>query len=265
MSNLKPEPFTCQREDLTIRGLAYLPEGGDLPLVLVSHGFMATYQTTRNYAQWFAQRGYAAFCFDFCGGGIDSKSDGDTEKMSLLTEEQDLEAVIRYAAGRKETNGADLTLMGCSQGGFVSAMAASKWKEKVKRLILFYPAFCIPDAARSGHMIRAEFDPDHIPETFFCGSMKLGKCYPESVLQMHYEEMIRPFKGDVLIVQGDQDRIADVSYAKEAARIYANAVLKIIPGAGHGFQGKEDQAALEYTDEFLRGKITNHKDEREHP
>ncbi len=253
MSNVKPEPFTCPRDDLTIRGLAYIPEGTNLPVAIISHGFMATYQTTKKYAQWFAKRGYAAFCFDFNGGGIGCKSDKDTTKMSVWTEEKDLEAVIGYTAGRKETNAADLTLMGCSQGGFVSAMAAAKLKEEVGRLVLFYPAFCIPDDARSGKMMWAKFDPDNIPDTFRCGPMKLGKCYPESVLDVQYEEMIRPYEGPVLIVHGDEDKIVNISYAKKAAQTYQDATLKIIPGAGHGFKRKEDEKALKYVEEFIKG------------
>ncbi len=252
MSKVKTEKFTCQRDGLTIRGLAYLPEGTGLPAAIISHGFMATYHTTKNYAAWFAQRGYASFCFDFNGGGIGCKSDKDTAKMSVLTEKEDLKAVMEYVRTREETDASDLTLMGCSQGGFVSAMAAAQWKEQVRKLILFYPAFCIPDDARAGRMMMAKFDPRNIPDTFRCGPMKLGKCYPEAVLDMQFEQMIRPYGGPVLIVHGDRDKIVDIRYAKKAAEVYADAKLKIIPGAGHGFSKKADAQALEYVDEFLK-------------
>ncbi len=248
---VKAEKFTCKRDDLTIRGLAYLPEGTKLPVAIISHGFMATYQTTKNYAKWFAERGYASFCFDFNGGGVGSKSDGKTCDMSVLTEEMDLEAVIAYADSREETDSSDLTLMGCSQGGFVSAMTAARMKGQVRRLILFYPAFCIPDDARAGKMMMAKFDPQNIPDTFRCGPMKLGKCYPASVMDIRFEDMIRPYKGPVLIVHGDRDKIVNISYAKKAAKTYLTAELKIIPNAGHGFTKKEDKQALKFVEKFI--------------
>ena len=48
------EPFTettfeCKRGNLTIRGTEYRPEGEDLPVAIVSHGFMAWQDTVRHY------------------------------------------------------------------------------------------------------------------------------------------------------------------------------------------------------------------------
>ena len=98
------EPFTettfeCKRGDLTIRGTEYRPEGENLPVAIVSHGFMAWQDTVRQYTKELAQMGYCAYCFDFCGGSVmkKGKSDGATTDMSVLTEVQDLEAVIERA------------------------------------------------------------------------------------------------------------------------------------------------------------------------
>ena len=58
--------------------------------------------------------------------------------------------------------------MGCSQGGFVSALfAAAHPNVVVSRLILFYPALCIPEDARRGKMLMYAFDPSNIPEQIF--------------------------------------------------------------------------------------------------
>ena len=34
---MKKERFTCKRDDLTIRGEYYRPDGTDLPIVIISH------------------------------------------------------------------------------------------------------------------------------------------------------------------------------------------------------------------------------------
>ena len=49
------------------------------------------------------------------------KSDGKTTEMSVLTETKDLEAVIEYVRNLSYTDSEKILLMGCSQGGFVSA------------------------------------------------------------------------------------------------------------------------------------------------
>ena len=85
--------FECQRDGLTIRGTHYRPKGESLPIAIVSHGFMAFQDTVRQYTKELARLGYAAFCFDFCGGSvIKGKSDGKTTEMSALTEVKDLDS-----------------------------------------------------------------------------------------------------------------------------------------------------------------------------
>ena len=71
------------------------------------------------------------------------QSDGKTTDMSVLTEVSDLCTVIEYAKGLEYTDSTNILLMGCSQGGFVSALTAAKLRDEIRKLVLFYPAFCI--------------------------------------------------------------------------------------------------------------------------
>ena len=247
--------FECKRGDLIIRGTEYRPEGEKLPVAIVCHGFMAWQDTVRHYAKELARLGYCAYCFDFCGGSVmkKGKSDGATTDMSVLTEVQDLEAVITYVQSLPYT-GSALLLMGCSQGGFVSALVAAKHPGLVNKLVLFYPALCIPDDARAGKMMFAKFDPKNIPERINCGPMKLGKCYPADVLDMDPIEEIRNYRGPVLIVHGTKDKIVNLEYSRQAQRSYPNAKLHIIEGGAHGFGKKHDAIALVHLRRFAEQK-----------
>lgn len=260
-NKIKETTFSCQREGLTIRGTEYLPEGSNLPIAIVCHGFMAFQDTVRQYAKALAQSGYAAYCFDFCGGSVmKGKSEGKTNEMSVLTEVKDLEAVISYTRSRTYTDSSNILLMGCSQGGFVSALTAAKLKDTISRLVLFYPAFCIPDDARAGKMMFAKFDPKDIPDIIQCGPMKLGRCYVEDVINMNPYDEIKAFQGDVLIVHGTNDSIVGMKYIDEAYRTYQqenignNISLKIIQGGKHMFSKKHDKLAIEYLTEFISKK-----------
>ena len=251
--------FSCQRGALTIRGTEFRPEGDGLPIAVVCHGFMANQGTVRHYARYLAELGYAAYCFDFCGGCVlGGRSDGRTTDMSVLTEVEDLLAVIRYAWSMPYTAEDGLLLMGCSQGGFVSALAAARLREAVGGLILFYPALCIPDDARAGRMMFARFDPAAIPETFSCGPMRLGRCYPADVMEMDPFREIAPYPGSVLIVHGTADAIVKHTYAERAAAAYAagraepsGVTLKLISGGKHGFGKNHDALAMDYIREYL--------------
>ena len=246
--------FECRRDDLTIRGTEYRPAGENLPVAIVSHGFMAFQDTVRHYAKELARLGYCAYCFDFCGGSVaKGKSDGKTTEMSVLTEVKDLEAVIAYTKSKPYT-GNELLLVGCSQGGFVSALVAAKSPDLVQKLVLFYPALCIPDDARAGKMMFAKFDPKNIPEQINCGPMKLGHCYPSDVMNMDPIREIRQYYGPVLILHGTKDRIVHPDYSRRAQDAYKNAELHMIQNGGHGFSKKHDKIALAHLRVFAAKK-----------
>lgn len=97
---------------------------------------MAGQDTVRHYAAFLAEMGYAAYCFDFNGGSVmKSKSDGQTTEMSVLTEVNDLETVIDYVSTMPYVNKDKIFLMGCSQGGFVSALLLQAVEQKDREAI----------------------------------------------------------------------------------------------------------------------------------
>lgn len=254
--------FECKRDDLTIRGTEYRSEEENLPIAIVCHGFMAWQDSVRGYTKLLAEMGYAAYCFDFNGGSVmKSQSEGKTTDMSVLTEVKDLEAVIEYLRTLPYVDKENIFLMGCSQGGFVSALVAAKNKYPIKKLSMFYPAFCIPDDARAGKMQAAKFDPENVPEIIRCGPMKLGRRYAMDVMHMNPFEEIKSYNGEVLIVHGTADRIVNVDYAKRAREAYKSTTpedidvekrvyLHIIEGGGHGFTKEQDVIAKEYLRKF---------------
>ena len=256
--------FECKRDNLTIRGTEYRPQGENLPIAIVCHGFMAFQDTVKHYTIQLAELGYAAYCFDFCGGSVaKGKSDGKTTEMSVLTEVKDLEAVIEHIQTLPYVNPDKIFLMGCSQGGFVSALVASKNKYPIEKLSLFYPALCIPDDARAGKMMMAKFDPKNVPEILHCGLMKLGRCYPTDVMYIDPFEEIKSYNGQVLIVHGTADKIVNLDYSKRAVETYKRTTpegmeeakrvcFHIIEGGAHMFSKKHDVIAMKYLKEFAK-------------
>lgn len=260
VAGITESEFFCKRGGLLIRGTEYRPAGDSLPAAIVSHGFMANQDTVRHYASYLAKQGYAAYCFDFNGGSVmGSRSEGKTTDMSVLTEVEDLEAVIDYVTRLPYIDGAGTLLMGCSQGGFVSALTAARRKEQITRLVLFYPALCIPDDARAGKMMFARFDPHNVPETFRCGPMKLGRCYVTDVLEMDPYKEIKPYTGPVLIVHGTKDNIVHPDYVQRAYETYCGrpggeslVQLHMIEGGGHGFVRSYETIAMGLLEGFAQ-------------
>lgn len=266
----KSKSFICKRDGLKIKGVCYIPEEGKKhPIAIVSHEFMSNKLFTMRYAKMLAEMGYAAFCYDFCGGCIVGMSDGKTTEMSVLTEVEDLKAVIEYSMSQPNVDKDRLTLMGCSQGGFVSSLLAGSNQYKLENLILFYPALSIPDDAKKGHMLKASFSPDNIPETLNCGVMKLGKKYVTDVINLDVYSLISGYHGNVLICHGNADDLVDISYSERAIEAYINSnnnalqqgliealpkvKLQVIEGGKHIFMNrKTDLSARKAVKEFLK-------------
>lgn len=261
--------FSCTRDHLTIRGNEYRPEGDRLPAVILSHGFNGTGGDIARYAGQLAGWGFASYTYDFCGGSPRSASGGRFQDMTVFTEESDLEAVADYVRGLPYIDGDNLILMGFSQGGFVSALFAARHPEQVRRLVLFYPALCIPEDARLGKMPMYPYDPSNVPELIFpavpadhpAPSMEpIGREYVTCVQKMDAFAAIADYPGPVLIVHGSEDSIVNVVNSRRAQAAYHSVKplrcqLAEITGTGHGFSGPEDVHAMELVREFVRGGV----------
>lgn len=240
-NGLDKKEFSCYRGDLKIRGTVFMPSGQiDVPIAIICHEFMTNRLFSYPYAMALARSGYAAFCFDFCGGGIVCGSDGDSRDMSVVTEMADLKAVIQFAREQDFTDENTLLLMGCSQGGLVAALTAAEMPEGVSGLILQYPALCIPEAARKGKMLWLKFDPAHIPDKMHAGPMRLGRRYAADVMYMDAFQIITGYTGKVLLLHGDRDTIVDMEYSQRAFEAYQAAGADVrfitIPGGKHIFR-----------------------------
>ena len=255
---IEKQAFSCQRGLLTIRGHVYKPKAGDaFPAVIISHGFMANQQEVRQYAEALAAEGYAAFIFDFCGGCLRGSSDGATRDMTVFTEVEDLTSVISHTLSQNFVKGEKLILMGCSQGGFVSAITAAQMPEKVEKLVLFYPALCIPDDARAGKMMFFRFNPNSIPDVLGKRPIEMGGDYARSVVDKNPYAMIAGYKGSVLIVHGTVDKVVKLRYSEQAREAYGHdrCTLVTIEGAGHGFRREADKRVIATLREFVKGRV----------
>jgi len=244
------------RDNLKIRGHVFGQTGNTQHAVILSHGFMANERMCYKYAKMLAKMGFLAITFDFCGGGIISRSDGYSQDMTILTEKADLLAVIKGV--RKQFSPTEITLLGCSQGGFVSGLLAAELGERViDGLIMLYPAVCIPDDARNGKMMFFKFDPDNIPGVLGRFPMKLGGDYARTVINMNPYEEMKGYTGPVLLIHGTADRIVNISYARKLKEIYPDCRYEEIEEGGHMFKGKADEQACSILRDFMQISKSN--------
>ncbi len=249
-----PKEYTVHTSDLTvpkgdqqIYGKLYTPEGsGKFPVILFSHGYNGIHADFDRECKFFASRGYICYAFDFCGGSTRSKSSGKTTDMTIFTEKEDLLAVLDHFRAMEQADADNIFLLGGSQGGLVTALAAADRPAQVKAVVLYFPALNIPDNWRHNYP-----EESTIPDVTDFWGLKLGRNFFTSMRKLDPYLVIDAYQGNVLILHGDQDTIVPLSSSQFAADTYKNAQLIVLKGEGHGFTPNGLTTVMEHTLNFL--------------
>ena len=197
------------------------------PVVILSHSSSLTHEAMKGYASAIAKMGFAAYCFDFCGGSDKSKSDGKTDEMTVFTEVEDLRAVVKTVKSLDYVDSSNVCLLGSSQGGLVSALLADECPDDFAGMILFYPAFNIPEMVKMFSGFGGFGD--------FGGMMSMSEAYINSIKDFDVWSHIGKFSKPVCIIHGTADMIVPISNSEKAVGLYPSATLNKIEGANHGF------------------------------
>jgi len=218
-----------------IFGLLHMPKehDGSLPLVIMSHGIYASHQMTGKSADVLAVKGIACYCFDFYGGSYSRKSGGTTLEFSVLTEVEELSAVIDTVANLDFVDREKVFLYGESLGGAVTILTAAKRPQGIAGLILMYPAI------HAAEVFRTQYPDGNFPEVLEnalgAPGLNLSRKFFEDVVSVDFESSMAGYKNPVFITHGTDDKLVPVSYGEKAANTFPNATIKIIPGAPHGY------------------------------
>ncbi len=247
-SEITIKELTIKNGENTIYGKIYFPANeGKHPTIILSHGYNGTNNDFINECKYYAENGYVAYAFDFCGGSVNSKSSGKSTDMTIFTEKSDLLAVFNYIRTLDSVDNEQIFLFGGSQGGLVTTLAAEEISDKVKGMVLYYPALCIPDNWRETYPAV-----DDIPNTLNFWGLDLGKTFFIDIHDYYVFDNIGCFDKDVLIIHGDKDVIVPINYSEKVVKLYKNAELITLIGEGHGFSPAGSATAKQDVLDYLK-------------
>ncbi|MGN6713055.1 alpha/beta hydrolase family protein [Anaerocolumna jejuensis] len=246
--NFTKEVIQMNHHGRKIYGVSYMPNSKKrVPMVIFSHGFNGTNDSFAMHGEYLAENGIGSYCFDFCGGSVNSKSDLNTSEMTIFTEKEDLCEVLHSIKEWENVDSDNIFLFGESQGGLVSALAAEEYAADIKGVLLLFPALCIAD-----NWNETFPTPESIPDTHMLWGVTLGRNFFESVHGYDVFDHIGSFNKNVLIFHGDEDGIVDLEYGKRAAKLYPSARIEVFRGEGHGFSEASNKRVAKMTCEFVK-------------
>lgn len=226
-----------------------MKKGEKLPVVIICHGFGSDCNRPllRAIAADVVEQGMIAIRFDFNGCG---KSDGLFQNMTVPSEIDDLKHVIDWAEQQKWTR--NISLVGHSQGGVVVSMTAGELgADKIKCEALLAAAAVLRDDAIRGTTQGANYDPynlqgDYVelPKRMDGQSLKVGKNYINTAMNLPIYETAENYTGPVLILHGTHDRIVPYTYSERYHEKLKNSEIRLISDEDHTFSNTYKESAL---------------------
>ncbi|MCM1336428.1 MAG: alpha/beta hydrolase [Candidatus Amulumruptor caecigallinarius] len=231
-----------------------MPEGTvRCPMVILSHGFGGdmTFHLWDPIAERLNAAGIGVVRYDFNGCG---KSDGEFQNMTVPNEIEDLMAVIAWTRSQPRTLG--ISLVGHSQGGVVSGMAAGECgATQIDRLVLLSAAAVLREDALRGSSQGATFDPWHLDKPYYVvpgRGLKIGREYIQTAMNLPIYQTTAKYSGPALILNGMADVIVPYTYAELYHKVLKNSQLIIIPGEDHSYTVSPDYAVDLVTDWLIK-------------
>lgn len=226
-----------------------MKKGEKLPVVIICHGFGSDCNRPllREIANDVVEQGMIAIRFDFNGCG---QSDGLFQNMTVLNEIQDLKQVISWARQQPWTE--NISLVGHSQGGVVVSMTAGELGAgEIKCEALLAAAAVLRDDAIRGTTQGASYDPynlkgDYVelPRRMDGETLKVGKNYIETAINLPIYETAENYTGPVLILHGTHDRIVPYTYSERYHEKLKNSQIRLISDDDHTFSNTYVESAL---------------------
>jgi len=247
----------------TLRGMMHLPDGiqGKVPMVAIFHGFtgnkMEPHFIFVKLSRQLEKVGIGSIRFDFYGSG---ESDGDFSEMTFSGELEDARQIIKFIKNEPMADVENIGILGLSMGGAVAGVIASELKEEIKFLVLWAPAFNMPElileqSKSADEKMLGMLEREGIIDI---GGLALSKEFIDDLIKLNIFELSKGYDKPVLIVHGTED--AAVKYEvsdKILEEVYkGNAKRITIEGADHTFNKLEwEKKAIEESINFFKENL----------
>ena len=253
---------SCVSGENTLRGTLTIPRDADgsLPVAILLHGLNTTRSWCDDIAWRLAEEGVASVRFDFAGCG---ESDGAHVDMTVSSLIRDTVSIYDYVCGLPFVDTDNIILVGKSMGCVSALLAEQAYALDVKAMCFWYPGFGIDLTTTAGNLLGVRFDASDPPESLDVWGYEYGR---EFITEAQSLDLVSAGKGcgePVLIIHGDSDQVSSITGSYVAEQIMSDCTLDVIEGGGHGFEGEQEQQALDDMVDFVLEHVTTSSSSRQ--
>ena len=231
-----------------MRGFFHKPNVDKHPVCLIFHGFTGQKTGTKfcyvQLARMLEARGIATFRFDFLGSG---ESDLNFKDMTFKDELACARIILEETL--KMDNCTKVYVLGHSMGGAVASELAKLYPEVISKLVLWAPAFNLPDAIEylKGHVEEAPYY-DH-------GGFEISHEFVEDITSRDLYKDLDIYKNDLMIIHGTKDTTVPFQISNKYLKGFVNPTFYPIEGATHNYDNlKHIRQVIQLTyDFFIQG------------
>lgn len=245
--------IALSRAGLPLRGVLEKKVDGPCPLVLMLHGFGGRMDDFPGgwFQEWsdaLTSAGFATLRFDFNGHG---DSEGRFRDMTIFSEIEDAAAFLQYARSLPDVT--EIHVLGHSQGGVVAGMLAGYYHDQVKKLVMLAPAASLKTDAINGHCMRADYDPQRIPDAVeVTPGCVVGGLYFRIAQHLPIYEVTRQFAGPALAVIAGADGVVFGENIRRYGECMPDCRVVEKLTLNHGLGGKEHDETVAEVVKFLQ-------------
>lgn len=233
-----------------MRGFFHVPHRKEFPVLLIFHGFTGQCTGTKfsyvSLSRLLEAQGVGTLRMDFLGSG-----ESDLTFKGMTFDDELSCARILLEELKKMPQVTDIYVLGHSMGGAIASELAKIYPEDIKKLVLWAPAFCLPDALDylTGTVKEAPVY-DH-------SGFEISDAFVKDMLQRDFYKNLDTYKNDLLVIHGTEDKTVPYAISEKYTKLFGKQMIfHPVVGASHNYDNADHiHEVLSTTYKFLTEQV----------